>query len=133
MLARMTALAAVVAALVCAGCTCCAVPTAPQLTAPPGAITRDAAIAAALRGAPATSVDPKVGWAIVRTNPFVGSDSEQLVWQVSLLAPFAVPSCAPSVFDRTPVQSDAPCMVNDGLQAVVDIYSGELLGWIPNG
>jgi hypothetical protein len=132
MLARMSSPALVVVALLCAGCTyCCALAT-PQLTAPPGAITRDAAIAAAKREAPATSVDPKVGYAVVQTNPFPGSgSSDQLVWQVSLLAPFAVPTCAPGV-DRTPLQSDAPCVMDGGLQAVIDVYTGQLLGWIPN-
>ena len=119
------------AALLFSGC-CGCVRATPQITAPTGAITRDAAIAAAKRQAPPSSTDPTVGWAVVRPNPLSSDTTNQLVWQVNLLGPFAAPTCSPGIFDQIPVQSDQPCEIEGWLQAVIDIYTGQLLGWIPS-
>lgn len=112
------------------GCaTACA--CAPRLTPAPGAITKEAAIAAAKQNAPPSTSDPSVIWAQVATNPFAqGQTDRQLVWEVRLQSGFAMPPCASGFLDRYPTPSDMPCLDGDGgLVAVLDQFSGSLLGW----
>src|SRR5664279_1180374 len=109
MTVRATAMVGLLAAGLLSGACCPSSCTPATLTfAPPsGAITMEAAIAAAKRQAPPATGDPTVGWAVVHPNPFASlGSSTQLVWEVSLLAPFAVATCPPGIFARSPLQSD---------------------------
>lgn len=124
--------AAAILALVAAGlslgscATTCA--CAPALTAAPGAISEEAAIAAAKRQAPSATADPSVIWVNVTFDPF--DTARPLVWEVRLEGPFAVPPCPAGFLDRPPLRSDAPCLdQHGGLVAVLDHFSGALLGW----
>lgn len=100
----------------------------------PGALTRDEAIAAAIRQAPPGMSNPTVEWAVDGQNPFTQSSSAP-VWLVRLDGSAAIPTCAPGYLDRVASPSDSPCLDNHlgkepyGLVVVLDPYSGALLGW----
>jgi hypothetical protein len=121
----------VCAGLLAAGCTCC---VSPPPTLAPGALTREQAIAAAIRQAPSGMSNPSVGWAAAVQNPFTGTAGPP-VWLVRLEGAGDIPSCAPGYLDRAPSPSDGPCLEDaqgeapDGLVAVLDPFTGTLLGW----
>jgi hypothetical protein len=50
-----------------------------------------------------------------------------MVW---LKGDFALPSCPTGFLERNPTPSDLPCLdAEGGLVAVLDQFSGALLGW----
>lgn len=106
----------------------------PQQTLAPGALTQEQAIAAAIRQAPPGMSNPSVGWATAGQNPFTGTEGPP-VWLVRLEGSADIPSCAPGFLDRAPSPSDGPCLDNaqgkaaNGLVAVLDPFTGTLLGW----
>lgn len=110
---------------------CACAPTPTPLTTPRGALSEDAAIAAAKRQAPPSTSELSEVWANVTVDPFAVDPSQaQLVWTVGLQGEFVLPSCPPGFMERTPARSDPPCLYEDaGLMAVLDIFSGTLLGW----
>ncbi|MEP7379089.1 MAG: hypothetical protein ABI725_05940 [Chloroflexota bacterium] len=103
-------------------------------TLAPESITREQAIAAAIRQAPSSMTDPSVDWATAGQNPFEPHSSTP-VWLVRLKGSGKLPTCAPGYVDRIPSPSDAPCLDNDlgkapyGLVVVLDPLTGDLLGW----
>jgi hypothetical protein len=103
-------------------------------TLEPGALTRDEAIAAAIRQAPPGMSNPTVEWAVDGQNPFAPGGSPP-VWLVRLDGTADIPTCAPGYLDRVPSPSDGPCLGNQlgkvpyGLVVVLDPYTGALLGW----
>jgi hypothetical protein len=101
-------------------------------TPPPGAISRDAAIQAAVRAVPSAAEDPVVVWAALEPYPFAdatGAD-RPLVWEVRLEGSIQGPSCAPGYFERWPTRADAMCLDNEsGVVIVLDAFTGQLLGW----
>jgi hypothetical protein len=112
---------------------CACVPTPAPITPPPGAISRDDAIAAAKRQAPPASAGLTIGWVQVQHNPLATDQSNaQLVWLVNLLGTFPLLTCPPDV-DRPgpfPGPSLQSCVWKDeGLVAVIDMFSGQLIGW----
>lgn len=127
--ATITLFGVVVSLTACSTACACA---PPPPTPAPGAISEEAAIAAAKQQAPPSTSNPSVIWAQTAVNPYTrGQPDAQLVWEVRLQGDFAVPSCPPEFPDRYPTPSDAPCRDRDGgLIAVLDQFSGELLGWI---
>jgi hypothetical protein len=106
---------------------CCGCVSLPA--AEPGAITRDQAIAAALREAQSVATDPSVVTAQVYPDPF-DVTRRRLVWTVRLQGGFAVASCSPGFLDRYPSPSDPPCTDQDnGIVVVLDEFTGQFLGW----
>lgn len=106
---------------------CCGCGSLP--TAEPGAITRDQAIAAALREAQAVATDPSVVGAQVYPDPF-DLTRRRLVWTVRLQGGFAVATCSPGFLDRYPSPSDPPCTDQDnGIVVVLAEFTGQSLGW----
>ena len=102
-------------------------------TLPPGGISRDEAIAAALRLAPASAGQPTVVWAMTDSNPFapLSTADRGLVWEVRLQGSFAASPCPARFLERLPSPSDPACLdVESGLGAVIDIYTGALIGWL---
>jgi hypothetical protein len=103
-------------------------------TLAPESITRDQAIAAAIRQAPSALTNPSVDWATAGQNPFAPHSSAP-VWLVRLKGIGDIPTCAPFDPNRLPSPSDAPCVDNDqgkasyGLIVVLDPLTGDLLGW----
>jgi hypothetical protein len=97
-------------------------------TPPAGAVSRDAAIAAALRDVPGTGPTTQVVNVIVDGDP-LGSGRQ--VWMVRLGAPLAIPSCTGDMTLATPAPASAvPCLDTEGgVWVVLDIMTGELLGW----
>jgi hypothetical protein len=104
----------------------------PPATLAPGALTRDQAIAAAIRQAPPGMSNPTVEWAAPGSSPFIPHTP---VWLVRLDGAADVPTCAPGYLDRVPSPSDAPCLDNHfgevpyGLVVVLDPLTGKLMGW----
>ena len=121
----------IVCPLLLAACNCCATPP-PTLA--PGALTQDQAIAAALRQAPPGLTSASVEYATVGQNPFTPTSGSP-VWLVRLNGGGDLPSCAPGYLDRVPSPSGSPCLDNqqgkaaNGLTAVIDPFTGSLLGW----
>jgi hypothetical protein len=117
----------------CGGPVAGAVPACSHIpTAPPGGLSQDAAIAAARRVAPQASGDPTVIWAATDHSPFaVQSAGEQpWVWEVRLQGAFAASPCPSGFLEIPPTPSDPACLDQEsGLIAVLDYYSGALLGW----
>lgn len=105
----------------------CVVP----LTPAPGALSREAAIAAAqtsLSGGTAASVE----WSQLTWNPFAQPiGSGPLVWEVRLAGrALPQPTCPADWLTRYPSASDAPCLdQNNGVIVVMDQFSGAVLGW----
>ncbi len=116
----------------------CSLTTQPQATHGPtaaaGGLSKDAAIAQALREAPAPSPAPTVVWANIESNPFSPRGNNPpgpLVWIVRLQGSRAVSPCPSGFLDRLPSPSDAACFDQDGgVDVVLDYFSGDLLGWI---
>jgi hypothetical protein len=101
-------------------------------TAAPGGLSQAAAIAAARRVAPLASGDPAVIWASIEHSPFAanGTGERTLVWEVRLQAAFAASACPSGFLEVFPTPSDPACLDQEsGLIAVLDYYSGTLLGW----
>jgi hypothetical protein len=109
------------------------VPTPSAFPTPSGALSKDAAIAAAIAAAPPSSTAVTAIGANVTVDPFAHSSTGPLVWVVTLQGEFALPSCRPDRdFDLEPLdRSEPPCLYMDwnGLRAVLDLFSGELIGW----
>lgn len=114
-----------------AACACSPTPT--PFPTPQGALSEEAAISAALAVAPPSSTAVTATWAKVGVDPFANSSTGPLVWLVILRGDFALPSCRPERdYDLEPLKRDEPpCIYKDwnGLMAVLDLFSGELIGW----
>jgi len=116
----------------------CSVTMPPQATHGPtaaaGGLSKDAAIALALREAPASSPAPTVVWASIESNPFYPRGNNPpgpLVWIVRLQGGLTSSPCPSGFLDRLPSASDAACLDQDGgVNVVLDYFSGDLLGWI---
>jgi hypothetical protein len=97
-------------------------------------MAKDAAIAMALRDAPASSPAPTVVWASIESNPFSprgNSPPGPLVWIVRLQGGLTSSPCPSGFLDRLPSASDAACLdQGGGVNVVLDYFSGDLLGWI---
>jgi hypothetical protein len=109
----------------------CACATADP-TGPPGGLSRDEAIAAALRQAPSGAAEPSVIWASIEQDPFAApvTSGARLVWEVRLQVSFAASPCPSGFLERVPSTADPACLDSDsGLVAVLDIFSGALVGW----
>jgi hypothetical protein len=104
----------------------------PDTIGPPGGLSRDAAIAEALRYAPSASGQIKVVRAQVVNNPFmdVYATAQPPVWVVRLEGSFSIPPCTLEFLQRPASPSDRPCMDQaSGLVVVIDYFSGKFLGW----
>ena len=107
-------------------------------TVPPGGITRDAAIAAALRVTPGAGPKTTVVWADSYPDPFVLHDvpsgtpdpvSSRVAWIVRLEGGLTAPPCGGAPV-TTPAARDGPCLDDRGGVAVVlDPITGALRGW----
>ena len=105
----------------------CVVP----LTPAPGAMSREAAIAAALAAVPGAS-SAWVEWSSLSPSPFVEpAGSGPVVWEVRLAGrQLPQPTCPADWLSHYPSPSDAPCLDQDhGLIVVLDQFSGAFLGW----
>jgi hypothetical protein len=115
-------------------------------TAPPGSISRDQAIAIALRLAPGGGRGLTVTRASIEPDPFVehgrpgvtpAPDAGHLVWDVRLDGQLDAPSCGPepsmdSLYPGPPAPSLAACIdASGGTEAYVDPLTEEFLGWVP--
>jgi hypothetical protein len=99
---------------------------------PPGGLSRDEAIAAALRLAPHANAQPAVVWASIEQDPFAsqGTSKASLVWEVRLQGSFAASPCPSGFLERPPSLADTACLDTDsGLVVVLDYFSGALTGW----
>lgn len=96
-------------------------------------MSKEAAIAAAIAVAPSSRTEVTAPYANVGVDPFAHSATGPLVWLVGLNGDFALPSCRPDRdFDQEPLNArEPPCLYKDwkGLNAVLDLFSGELIGW----
>jgi hypothetical protein len=71
-------------------------------------------------------------WAAIGHSPFGAQavDEGPLVWEVRLQAGFGASPCPSGFLEVFPTPSDPACLDQDsGLVAVLDYYSGSLLGW----
>jgi hypothetical protein len=114
-----------------AACACAATPS--PFPTPSGALSEDRAIAAAIAAAPPSSRAVTAVGANVTVDPFAHSSTAPLVWAVYLRGDFALPSCRPDRdFNLEPLdRGEPPCLWKDwdGLTAVLDLFTGELIGW----
>jgi hypothetical protein len=111
---------------------CACAPTPAPITPPPGAVSRDEAIAAAKQRAPSSTSSVAVGWSRIQQNPFSATPAnDHLVWMINLTGTFPIASCPPDVERPSGAPpSLPPCLWKDGgLTAVLDIYTGVLIGW----
>jgi hypothetical protein len=128
-------LAMLLVALAASGCgtACGCVATPSPFVTPSGAMSKDAAIEAAIAAAPPSTSTVTSSWAHVGVDPFAHSSTGPLVWMVIVRGSFALPTCRPDRnFDTEPLQrGEPPCSWKDwdGLTAVLDLFSGELIGW----
>ena len=102
------------------------------MTGAPGGLSRDAAIAAAIRLAPQAVEQPAVIWASIANDPFTRPQpNNRPVWQVRLEGPFAAYACASGFLEKLPTVADPACLDNNsGLIVVLDYFSGALVGWL---
>jgi hypothetical protein len=101
-------------------------------THPPGGISQDAAIAAAVGLAPAASANPTVVWASVEHDPFVPRDTSapRVVWEVRLQGSLAAAPCPSGLLDRPASSADKACVDGEGgLIVVLDYHTGAFVGW----
>ena len=117
-------------------CACSYPPTAPS-----GAISKDAAIAAALRVTPGAGANTQVVWAQIASDPFARHDvpaggtpfpeSSRLVWEVRLQGGLTPQACSGDTHPVTPAAaSEGPCLdAEGGVDVVLDPMTGSLLGW----
>lgn len=118
-------------------CACSSYPPTP----PAGAVSRDAAIATALRAVPGAGATTQVLWADVYPDPFASHlvppggtplpESYRQVWMVRLEGTLAIPTCPGDTMPTTPASSsEGPCLDSGGgVDVVLDIMTGALLGW----
>ena len=102
-------------------------------TAPPNGLSQDAAIVTARKVAPKASGDLTVVWAATsERSPFAAPNAgDSWVWEVRLQGSFAASPCPSGFLEVFPTPSDPACLDQDsGLVAVLDYYSGALLGWM---
>ena len=114
---------------VASGCAC----ATPAPINPPGGLSRDSAIAAAIRLAPPAGNVPAVIWAETAGDPFASpGDSERgLVWEVRLQGSFAASPCPPGFLERPPSLADTSCLDGEsGVVVVLDYFTGALIGWM---
>ena len=101
-------------------------------SAPPGGLSQDAAIAAARKVASQASGALTVVWAgTSEVSPFGAPNAgDSWVWEVRLQGPLEASPCPSGFLEVVPTPSDPACLDQDsGLVAVLDYYSGALLGW----
>lgn len=98
-------------------------------TARPGGLSRDAAISAARRLAPAATGTVTAS-AYIENDPFAPRTG--LVWEVGLQGTFAAPTCPPGVImDPEPSPASRPCVETGGnITVVLDYDTGAFLGWL---
>ena len=100
-------------------------------TGPPGGMSKDAAIAAARRLAPAAGAELAVVWAAVEHDPFAPQGDVRWAWMVRLTGVFAAPPCPtqdPDAASRP--NASVACVDGDGgLDVVLDYYTGAFVGW----
>jgi hypothetical protein len=103
----------------------------PVPTIPPGGISHDAAVAAALRLASKLGSQPSVIAVTIAEDPFVWppTSSTPLVWIVLLQGSFAVAPCSSDFESRPPSAQETPCVRGQQIYAILDIYTGALIGW----
>jgi hypothetical protein len=96
-------------------------------------MSKDAAIARALEVASFTTSSTTVVWASIESDPFVqpGTSVGPLVWIVRLVGGLTASPCPAGFLDAPPTVSSAPCIDHeDGIDVVLDFFSGDLLGWV---
>jgi len=102
-------------------------------------MSKDAAIAAARRLAPAAGAELAVVWAAVEHDPFAPQGDVRWAWMVRLTGVFAAPPCPtqdPDAASRTNASvasrtnASVACVDGDGgLDVVLDYYTGAFVGW----
>lgn len=100
-------------------------------SAPPGAISREAAISAARSAVGDTQAQADVIGADVGQNGFGAAlPGHPWLWQVRLNGPaLRLSPCPSGNLDREPDWSAAPCLDEEqGLWVVVDAFTGQVLG-----
>ncbi len=100
-------------------------------TLPPGSISREAAIAAALRAVPAGGAH-QVIWANFTNYPFTDGAMSPgtMVWMVRIAGVAAAAPCPSGTLDRQPHATDPMCLdAEGGVDVVLDIATGAILGW----
>jgi hypothetical protein len=126
-------LAMLLVALLASGCgsACACSPTPTPPATPLGALSKDAAIAAALAVAPPSTTEVAALRAKAGFNPFADSATGPMVWLVFLKGNFALPECPPDSEYPNPSPPHLPsCIWKDGgLTAVLDVFTGQLIGW----
>ncbi len=106
---------------------------------PPGSITAEGAVAAAVKSTPGAGRSTTALWATIGPNPFASAPASQsqgppeLVWWVRLVG-LDAPTCPGAdaqVPPNVPVgTAAAPCLdTGGGLDALIDPATGALLGW----
>lgn len=120
---------------VLAACSLMQPPTTHGPTAAAGGISKDAAIALALKALPATSRGvPVVVWASIENDPFAPRGNVPpgpLRWVVRLQGGMTTSPCPSGWLDRVATTSDPACLDADGgIDVVLDYYSGAVLGWV---
>jgi hypothetical protein len=117
-------------------CACSYPPTAPQ-----GAISKDAAIGAALCLTPGSGARTRVVWAEITSDPFASdgvpaasapsSGSSRVVWEVRLQGGLTPPACPGDMRPVTSIAaSEGPCLDSEGgVDVVLDALTGALQGW----
>jgi len=94
-------------------------------------MSKDAAIAAARRLAPAAGAELAVVWAAVEHDPFAPQGDVRWAWMVRLTGVFAASPCPtqdPDAASRT--NASVACVDGDGgLDVVLDYYTGAFVGW----
>jgi hypothetical protein len=97
-------------------------------------MSKDAAVARAIKALPAASPAPVVLWASIESDPFAPSGNAPpgpLTWVVRLQGGLAASPCPSGWLDPVPTASDPTCLDADGgIDVVLDYYSGELFRWI---
>jgi hypothetical protein len=123
----------VVAVLFLAGCSTLPPQTTHGPTAAPGGLTKDEAVARAMKVLPANNGVPAVVWASIESDPFSprgNAPPGPLTWIVRLQGGLAASPCPSGSLDRVPAASDPACLDGEGgIDVVLDYYSGDLLGW----
>ena len=100
-------------------------------TMPPGAISREAAIAAALRVVPTGGAN-RVIWANFERYPFADGTASPgaRVCMIRIEGVAATPACPSGMLDRQARAGDPICLdTSAGVDVVLDIATGALLGW----
>lgn len=103
-------------------------------TAAPGGLSQVDAVAKARALAPGISSSTSVQWAAIESDPFGPHGTTPpgpLVWEVRLQGDIAESPCPAGFLAHIPTSTDPPCLDSDsGVIAVLDYFTGKLLGWL---